>query len=198
MNSQKRMARPQPREASATKVAPREPAEKPVSVTAGPVVSMTVAISKPIATTADTVAAVIEEMVKPIAPTKMTTPNHLPGMKTMIKSTEDFVALGQANMEAFVKSGQIWAAGVQELMKQFASATKVSFDESASAFKAISSAKSITEAMDLQSKFASSTVAKTLAESNKFIDASIKLTEQTLAPISARVTGAVETFGKAA
>jgi hypothetical protein len=37
-----------------------------------------------------------------------------------------------------------------------------------------------------------------LAESNKLVDASIKLTEQTLAPLTARVTGAVETFGKAA
>ena len=106
--------------------------------------------------------------------------------------------VSQANVEAFVKSSQIWAAGVQELTKVFAATTKVSFDESVSTFKAIAAAKSVTEALDLQSAFANGVVAKTLAESNKLIDASIKLTEQTLAPISARVTGAVETFSKAA
>jgi phasin family protein len=63
--------------------------------------------------------------------------------------------------------------------------------------KAISSAKSVTEAIDLQSTFAKSVVDKALAESNKLINASIKLTEQTLAPITARATVAAETFGKA-
>jgi phasin family protein len=180
----------------APKAAPREP-EKVIPTVSEPVVTIADAISETITMIADT-GSVSGEVVKPIAAINTTNPKPMLGTKTMIKNTEDFVAFGQANVEAFVKSGQIWAAGLQELMKQFATATKVSFDESASAFKAISSAKSVTEAMDLQSKFASSVVAKTLAESNKLIDASIKLTEQTLAPISARVTGAVETFGKAA
>jgi phasin family protein len=105
---------------------------------------------------------------------------------------------GQANVEAFVKSGQIWAAGLQELTKLFATTTKASFDESVATFKAISSAKSVTEAIDLQSTFATSVVEKALAESNKLINTSIKLTEQTLAPITARMTVAAETFGKAA
>jgi phasin family protein len=116
----------------------------------------------------------------------------------MFKGTEDFVAFGQANMEAFVKSGQIWAAGVQELTKLFAATTKASFDESVSTLKAITSASSVTEAMELQGAFASSVVAKTLAESNKMIDASIKLTERTLAPLAARMTSAVETVSKPA
>jgi phasin family protein len=117
---------------------------------------------------------------------------------TLAKSTEDFFAFGQANVEAFVKSGQIWAAGVQELTKLFATTTKASFDESVATFKAISSAKSVTEAIDLQSTFATSVVEKALAESNKLINTSIKLTEQTLAPITARMTVAADTFGKAA
>ena len=115
----------------------------------------------------------------------------------MIKSTEDYVALGQANMDALAKSGQIWTAGVQELMKQFAETAKASFDETVATFTAISSAKSITEAMDLQSKFATSAAGQALSESNKLITASIKLTEQTLAPLTARVTLAMEKFAKA-
>jgi phasin family protein len=142
--------------------------------------------------------------VAPAAPTKPTKPSLTPkpsltqGMKTRMKSTEDFVAFSQANLEAFVKSGQIWSAGVQELTKQMATSAKATFEESVSTFKAISTAKSVKEAMDLQSTFAKAALEKAMAESNKLTDASIKLTEQTLAPITARVTVAVETFGKAA
>jgi len=197
-NTQKRTAGAQPPGSSATKAAPIEATEKLVPIAVDSIVSTTSAMSETIKTPVDTVAAVAEEVVKPVAPTKTTTTEPLRGMNTMIKSTEDFVALGQANMEALVKSGQIWTAGVQELMKQFAETAKASFDESVATLKAISSAKSVTEAMDLQSKFATSVAGKALAESNKLVEASIKLTEQTLAPITARVTSAVETFGKAA
>jgi len=151
---------------------------------------------------ADPVPSIVVEAVKP-AETKTPTPptyvtNLLPGMKTMMKSTEDFVAFGQANMEAFVKSSQIWAAGVQDLTKQFATTAKASFDESVSTFKAMTTVKSVKEAIELQSTFAKTSMEKAISESNKLTDASIKLTEQTLAPITARVTSAVETFSKAA
>ncbi len=168
------------------------------------------ALSGTISATANTVAAVTAEVVQAAAEIKPTplargpvltsgptiTPKITQGMKTMMKTTEDLVAFGQANLEAFVKSGQIWSAGVQELTKQMATSAKASFEESMSTFKAISTAKSVKEAIDLQSTFAKAALEKAMAESNKLTDASIKLTEQTLAPITARVTVAVETFGK--
>jgi phasin family protein len=175
-------------------------ASEPVAYEAIPtVVTLPEAVSEPMAATAAAVTeaiATVEDIVPAvIQPTK---PALTQGMKTMMKSTEDLVAFGQANMEAFVKSSQIWSAGVQELTKQFATTAKASFEESMTTFKAITTAKSVKEAMDLQSTFAKSALEKAMAESNKLTDASIKLTEQTLAPITARVTMAVETFGKAA
>jgi len=156
------------------------------------------AVSATITATADTVAAATSEVVETAASIKPTQPTITRGIKTMMKTTEDFVAFGQANLEAFVKSGQIWSAGVQELTKQIATSAKASFDESVSTFKAMSTARSVKEAMDLQSSFAKAALEKAMAESNKLTDASIKLTEQTLAPITARVTVAVESFGKTA
>ena len=133
-------------------------------------------------------------------PTTFTTlpPAPLKGIEKMMKSTEDFVAFGQANMEAIMKSGQIWATGVQDLTKQFTSTAKASFDDSVATFQAISTAKSVKEAFELQSGFAKTSIEKAMVESNKLTDASIKLTEQTLAPITARVTGAVESLNKTA
>ena len=58
--------------------------------------------------------------------------------------------------------------------------------------------KSPKEAIDLQTAAAKTAIEKTLAEAGKVTDASLKLAEQVAAPITARVTLAVEKFGKAA
>ena len=120
------------------------------------------------------------------------------GMEKAMKTAEELMAFSQGNVEAMVKSGQIWAAGVQDIGKQIAANAQASFDETMSTFKAMSSAKSLKDAFDLQASLARSTMEKTLAESGKLTDASMKLTEQALAPLTARVSLAVEKFGKTA
>jgi phasin family protein len=120
------------------------------------------------------------------------------GMEKAIKTAEEMLAFGQGNLEAMVKSGQIWAAGVQDIGKQVAANAQASFDETMSTFKALSSAKSLKDAFDLQASLARSALEKTLAESGKLTDASMKLTEQALAPLTARFSLAIEKFVKAA
>jgi phasin family protein len=120
------------------------------------------------------------------------------GMEKAMKTAEEMVAFGQGNVEALVKSGQIWATGMQDLGKQMAATAQASFEETMATFKAFSSVKSLKDAFDLQANLARSTMEKTLAESGKLTDASMKLTEQTLAPITARVSMAVEKFAKSA
>ena len=118
------------------------------------------------------------------------------GMEKAMKTAEEFVAFGQGNVEAFIKSSQIWAAGVQDLSKQVAATAQANFDETMSTFKAMSAIKSLKDAFELQAGLARSTMEKTMAESGRLTDASLKLTEQAMAPITARVTLAVEKFGK--
>jgi phasin family protein len=120
------------------------------------------------------------------------------GMEKAMKTAEEFVAFGQGNMEAVMKSGQIWAAGVQDLSKHLAATAQASIDQTVSTFKALTGVKSFKDAFEIQSTYARSAIEKTMAESGKLTDASMKLTEQALAPLTARVTAAVEKFGKAA
>jgi phasin family protein len=127
-----------------------------------------------------------------------TSPTNIQGMKTMINSTVDFAAIGKENLEAFTASSKIWAAGVQDLTQQFAATAKASFDESVATFKAFSSAKSFKEAIDLQTSFSKAAIAKALAESTKLTEASMKLTEQAMAPLTARMAVAVGSLSKAA
>jgi phasin family protein len=120
------------------------------------------------------------------------------GVEKAMKTAEELVAFNQGNIEAIVKSSQIWATGVQDLSKHIAAAAQASLDESISAFKALTGVKSLKDAFELQTSFARAALEKSLAESGKLTDASFKLTEQALAPITARVTIAVEKFAKAA
>lgn len=115
-------------------------------------------------------------------------------MEKVMNTAEEFVAFGQANVEALVKSGQIWSNGLQELTKQVAATAQANLDETLNSFKAFSGIKSMKDALDLQANFARVAFEKSMAESGRLTDATMKLTEQALAPITARVTVAAEKF----
>jgi phasin family protein len=147
---------------------------------------------------AATVSSLKEGAARATAGFEVTQAKMKEGVEKAMKTAEEFVAFSQGNMEAIVKSSQIWASGVQDLSKHMAEAAKASLDESMAAFKAMTSVKSLKDVIDLQTSFARSALEKSLAESGKLTDASFKLTEQALAPITARVGVAVEKFAKAA
>lgn len=120
------------------------------------------------------------------------------GMEKVMKTTEEFFAFGQGNLEAIMKAGQIWATGLQDLSKQMTAGAQANLDETMAAFKAMSSAKTLKDAIDMQTGFARSTFEKSMTETGKLTDASLKLAEQAMAPITARVTTAMDSFVKAA
>jgi phasin family protein len=163
------------------------------------IVEMTSA-AEPVATMAvETVASPLTDgFASATASFEATQAKMKEGVEKAMKTAEELVAFNQANIEAVMKSSQIWVTGVQDLSKHMAAAAQASLDESMSAFKALTSVKSLKDAFELQSSFARTAMEKSLAESTKLTDASFKLTEQALAPITARVTVAVEKFAKAA
>jgi len=145
-----------------------------------------------------TVAALKDGMAQAAVGFEKTQARVKEGMEKAMRTAEDFVAFGQGNMEAMMKASQIWAAGMQDLGKQVAATAQGSLEETMATFKALATVKSLKDAIDLQTGLARTTIEKTLAESGKLTDASIKLTEQTMAPITARVSLAVEKFAKPA
>ncbi|MDA8249863.1 MAG: phasin family protein [Rhodospirillales bacterium] len=115
-------------------------------------------------------------------------------MEKAMKTAEELVTFGQGNLEALVKSSQIWAAGVQDLGKQVAASAQAQVDQTMATLKALASVKSLKDVLELQSTLARSSVEKAVAETGKLTDASLKLAEQTLAPITARMSLAAERF----
>jgi phasin family protein len=118
-------------------------------------------------------------------------------MEKAMKTAEEMMVFSQGNMEALMKASQIYATGFQNISKHFAASSKNSLEETVAFTKSLMGVKSVKEAVDLQTGFAKSSIEKAVSETNQLADASVKLVEQVMAPISARVSLAVETFGKA-
>ncbi len=118
------------------------------------------------------------------------------GMQKAMKTAEELVAFNQGNLEAVTKSSQILATGLQDLTQTFAASARASMEEAMSTFKAMSTVKSVKEAMDLQSKLLRSAMEKAVSQTSHVTDTSMKLSEQVMAPISARFSLAAEKFSR--
>jgi len=145
--------------------------------------------------------AVVEATAEAVAETPIAIETTTPGIKQTIEwklknFVEEFVAFSEGNLEALVESSRIWSAGMQELTKQIAAAGKTSFDEGVLTCKALSAVKPLKEAIDLQTSFSKTAIEKMIGDAELIAEDSIRLTAQTLAPITARVSLAVETFNK--
>jgi phasin family protein len=116
------------------------------------------------------------------------------GYDRAMKTAEDFAKFQQGNLEAMMKASQIFATGWQDITKHVAANAKASMEEGVSAFRALTTVKSLKEAIELQTNFAKASMEKAMSEGSKLTETSLKLAEQAYAPLTARVNAAVETL----
>lgn len=114
----------------------------------------------------------------------------------LMKSYEDLNALTKGNVDAVVQSGTIVAKGAEEAGKQVAAFTQASLEQSLAIGKSALAVKSIRELIDLQNSYLKSSLDALVAESTKWQQLSIKVTNEALAPLNARVNVAVEKLAK--
>jgi len=115
-----------------------------------------------------------------------------------MKAYEDAAKFNKENLDAFVVAPTTYAKGVESVSKSWAAFAQETFEASANVAKAILGAKTLKEAVDLQTDFAKTTFDKLVAEGTKVSEASIKVTNEALEPINARVNVAVEKMLKPA
>ena len=125
------------------------------------------------------------------------------GMEQMTKSAEGFfkaaeeaAEFSRGNLEAMTKSAQLFAVGFQDIGKQVFAVTQALTDHAVESAKALAAVKSLKEAADIQAAFAKASMERSMSEVSKLQEASFRLAEQASAPLTARVTIAVEKFGK--
>lgn len=71
----------------------------------------------------------------------------------MIKGFEDFQKLGQTNMDAAMKMFGEMTKGWQAIAAEYSDYTKRTFEDGTSTLEKLMSAKSLEQAMDIQSKY---------------------------------------------
>lgn len=113
-----------------------------------------------------------------------------------MKAAEQATEFTRGNFEAMTKATQLYIAGVQDLGKQTMAMFQGLADHSVAGAKALGSVKSLKEAAEIQATFTRAAVEKSMAEGAKLQEAALKLAETSFAPLSARMTLAVEKFGK--
>ncbi len=115
-----------------------------------------------------------------------------------MKAYEDAAKFNKENLDAFVVASTTYAKGVESVSKSWAAFAQETFEASANVAKAMLGAKTLKEAVDLQTDFAKTTFDKFVAEGTKASESSIKVTNEALEPINARVNVAVEKMLKPA
>lgn len=108
----------------------------------------------------------------------------------------EFAEAGKENVEAFVKSGNLLAKGMEVLGKEMMDFARLSMEGNVAATKAVMGAKSFKEAVDLQTDFAKKNVDQMLNEGARLAELSVKVTNEAMEPIQARVNVTVKTIMK--
>jgi phasin family protein len=103
-------------------------------------------------------------------------------------------AMSKSNVEAVVESMTAATKGAETVGAQALAYSKKSWDDAVSAAKTLSGAKSVQEVIELQSKYAKSSMEAYVAEMNQMAETLSASFKDTFKPINARVTATVEKF----
>jgi phasin family protein len=158
------------------------------------------------------VQALVSEAAETVAPTAGTTiPEATARARTTVEKTmeqatktaeglfkaaEEAAEFSRGNLEAVAKATQVYVAGVQDLGKQTLAMVQGLADHTVAGAKALGTVKSLKEAAEIQATYARAALEKSFSETAKLQEAALKLAEASFAPISARMTLAVEKFSK--
>ena len=110
----------------------------------------------------------------------------------------DMGDFSKQNVEAVVEAGKILASGMQDMAKSYVADGKAAAAAIASDAREIAAVKSPTEFAQLQSKIASRNFDATVATVSKTTEAWVKLANEAFAPISSRMSVAMDKVRKAA
>ena len=115
---------------------------------------------------------------------------------TMFKGFDDVAAFGKDNIDAVVTAGNIATKGWQDLGAAWFAFAKGAVDTNVAVMQAMMTVKSPQELVNIQSSYAKSTFDSFVAEGSKLSEMGVKVTNDAMAPINARVNATVEKFSK--
>ncbi len=117
------------------------------------------------------------------------------------KSTEiagEASEFAKGNVEAIVESGKILTSGIQDLGKTYIDEAKSAFETITSDMKEIAAVKSPTDLFQLQGKLMRRNFDSLVAFGSKSSEAMVKLANESMSPLSSRMSVAADKVSKVA
>jgi phasin family protein len=114
----------------------------------------------------------------------------------MFKAVEELAEFNRGTLDAVAKASQTYMTGMQDLAKQYFAMVQGMAEHAMEGFKAVTAAKSLKEASEVQANVAKAAMEKSMSETAKLNEAALKLVEQVAQPVAARMTVAMERMTK--
>jgi phasin family protein len=111
-----------------------------------------------------------------------------------LSALNDLNAQSKSNLEAVVASTTAATKGAETLGAQAIAYSKKSVEDGMAAARSLGAARSVQEVIELQTSFAKSALEAYLAEVNKASEVVAASFKESLTPLNARMTAAVEKF----
>ena len=118
------------------------------------------------------------------------------GFEKAVKNYDHMLGYGKETVEAYMKSANAAGKGAETLHNEIYSFSKQSVEDSIAAMKAVMGSKSAHEVFELQTGFAKSAFDAYVGQMTKLSEIFTSTSKEAIEPLQARVTLAVETFGK--
>jgi len=113
------------------------------------------------------------------------------GFEKAAKGYEQLMTFGKDTAEAMIKSANAAGKGIETINGEVFAYTRKSVEDSVSATKAILAAKSVDEAIQLQTEFGKTAFETYVDELAKFGDLALAFTRESAGPLQARVSAFV-------
>jgi phasin family protein len=110
----------------------------------------------------------------------------------------DYAEFAKGNVEAMVESGKIFAEGIQDMSTNLVAEGRTAFESVSADIKQMAAAKSPTDLIQLQSEMVRKSFDSAVAYGSKNTEAMLKIASEAMAPLSSRVTLAVDKVRQAA
>lgn len=111
------------------------------------------------------------------------------------KNIEELAVYGRKNVEAVAMAGTILTKGFETMAAAWLEFAKESMDQTVGTARSVMGAKTLREAVDLQSDFAKTSVNGFIAESTRFTEMGAKVAQEALSPIKDRVDDTAQRMG---
>jgi phasin family protein len=113
-----------------------------------------------------------------------------------VKSFDDVTAFQKDCLEALVAASTSMAKGYETIAKEVFAFNQKAAEAGMASAKALAGCKTVQEAVELQGKLARQSLDVWLNESTKISELTVKVANEAITPINAKMTDAVEKFVK--